>query len=135
MRSVWAAGCTGLIVRPRNWYEAASLIGRASAGATELVPTAVVASAEEVVDQLQAMRLTVVAADDGDDAEPLFDTDLTGSLCLLVGGEHRGIQKAALRKADRRIYIPYGRPFPLSLGTVAAASAIAFEVVRQRSTG
>ncbi len=133
VRALWAAGCTGLIVRERNWYEAATLIGRASAGATELIPTAVVESPAEAAQHLKAKKLTVIAAAPSDpESVPMHDAPLTQSLLLMIGGEHRGVQKAALAEADQTIYIPYGRDFPLAVGTVAAAAALGFEVVRQR---
>ena len=133
VRALWAAGCTGLVVRQRNWYEAASLIGRASAGATELVPTAVVESAQDAAAFFKTCRLHIIAADEADNATPVHDCDLTRSIFMMIGGEHRGIAKAALQLADEKIIVPYARPFPVSLGTVAAASAIGFETLRQRT--
>jgi len=132
VRALWAAGATGLVVRQRNWYEAQALIGRASAGATELIPTAVVEELPDAVAQLKARRLTVIASQPDAESVPMHDAPLDGSIAVMLGGEMRGVQKAALRGADLKVYIPYGRDFPLSLGTVAAASAIGFEVVRQR---
>ena len=60
------------------------------------------------------------------------DADLSGPLFLLVGGERRGITREFLRRADLVLEIPYRRRFSLSLGTVAAVSVLAFEVMRQR---
>ena len=134
VRALWAAGATGLVVRQRNWYEAGALIGKASAGATELIPTAVVESPADAVAHLKARKLTVIASEPDKESVPMHDAPFDQSLFLMIGGEMRGLQKAALREANVKVYIPYGRDFPLSLGTVAAASALGFEVVRQRHT-
>ena len=47
VRSLYAAGVDGLVLRPRNWLSAAGTVARSSAGASELIPTAIAASAEE----------------------------------------------------------------------------------------
>ncbi len=44
VRSLYAAGVDGLVVR-RDWESALPIVTRASAGATELIPTATVADA------------------------------------------------------------------------------------------
>jgi 23S rRNA (guanosine2251-2'-O)-methyltransferase len=133
VRALWAAGATGLVVRPRNWYDAAALIGRASAGATELIPTAVADTPLDALTVFRANGFRVIAAGATRDAVVMHEADLTGRLFLMLGGEHRGIQKPALRQADAVVRVPYARPFDMSLGTVAAAAVIAFEAARQRS--
>jgi len=135
VRALWAAGATGLIVRQRNWYEAGALIGKASAGATELIPTAAVEDLTDAIAQLKARKLTIIASQPDAESVPMHEAPLDKAIAVMIGGEMRGVQKAALREADQKIYIPYGRDFPLSLGTVAADSAIGFEVVRERDAG
>ena len=47
VRALYAAGADGLVLRPRNWLSAAGTVARASAGASELIPTALAETAEE----------------------------------------------------------------------------------------
>jgi 23S rRNA (guanosine2251-2'-O)-methyltransferase len=128
IRSLYAAGADGLVVRPRDWGESEATIVKASAGAFDLLPIAEVENAEAAAD-LFAERGLAVACTAKRDATPIYDADLSGPLFLLVGGERRGITREFLSRADLVLEIPYRRRFSLSLGTVAV---LAFEVMRQR---
>ena len=137
VRSLYAAGCHGVVVRPRNWAmaggKAPAIIARSSAGTSEFMPMAVADTPEDAAAFFAGRGLTVMAAAETDDAVPLHDADLTVPLFLLIGGEKRGLKRAMLDSADVRVYIPYGRPFQYSLGTVAATALLAFAVVQQRA--
>ncbi|MEM8739283.1 MAG: TrmH family RNA methyltransferase [Planctomycetota bacterium] len=137
VRSLYAAGCHGVVVRPRNWAMAdglaPSIIARASAGTSEFMPMAVADTPDAAAAFFAEKKIAVVAAADTADATALHDADLTGPLFLLVGGEKRGLKRSALQHADLTLHIPYGRPFEHSLGTVAAVSVLSFELARQRA--
>ncbi|MBX7252488.1 MAG: hypothetical protein K1X50_10925, partial [Candidatus Promineofilum sp.] len=64
----------------------------------------------------------------------MAETDLTGPLLLVIGGEKRGVTRSFRHAADLRVRIAYGRPFAYSLGTAGAATALAFEILRQRAS-
>lgn len=130
VRAFYAAGIDGLIVRPRNWLSAGPAI-RASAGATEFMPTAEVESPEAAAAALRPRGLRVAVAT-VERATPMGEADLTGPLFLVIGGEKRGITRSFERTADLRVSVPYGRDFPHALGTATAATALAFEILRQR---
>ncbi len=131
IRAFYASGAHGLIVRPRNWLSAASTVARASAGASERMPTAVAETLEEAASFFRS-RGVLVAVTDIDRAVSIYDADLTQPLFLVVGGEKRGVTRSFADAADIRLKIPYGRSFNQSLGTTGAASVLAFEVMRQR---
>lgn len=131
VRAFYAAGADGLVLRPRNWMSAAGVVARASAGASELLPTAVSEAAEDAAAFFRARGL-VVACADKDRAVSLYDADLTVGLFLLVGGEKRGVTRSFADRADLRLRIPYGRRFPQALDTTSAAAVLAFEIMRQR---
>ncbi len=131
IRAIYAAGADGLVVRPRNWMSAAGVVARASAGASERIPTAIAETALEAAAFFRERGL-IIATTARRRATPLYQADLTGPLFLLVGGEKRGITRSFLEQADVVLAIPYGRAFAQSLGTTAAAAILAFEVMRQR---
>lgn len=131
VRALYAAGVDGLIVRPRNWMSAASTVARASAGASEYIPTAVAESVEAAADTLREQGFAI-ACTDTKQTSSIYETNLCGPLFLVLGGEKRGITRSFLAQADLVLEIPYGRRFDQSLGTAAAAGVIAFEVMRQR---
>ncbi|MDQ3328997.1 MAG: RNA methyltransferase, partial [Chloroflexota bacterium] len=128
----YAAGVDGLVLRDRDWTSVAGTIARASAGASELVPTALAGSSVEAAGAMRARGLQVVCAARVERSVSLYAADLTGPLFLVIGGEKRGISRELLESADLALEIPYGRQFGLSLGMTAAATALGFEVLRQR---
>ena len=137
LRSLYAAGCHGVVVRPRNWTHAdsAAVVARASAGASELLPMVLAEDPEAAAEVFNDAGLEIAAAAETPDAVPLDAADLTGPLFLLIGGEKRGIKRSFLERCRLKIAIPYARAFDLSLGTVAATSVLAFEAARQRRRG
>lgn len=131
IRALYAAGANGLVLRPRSWENAASVVARASAGASERIATAIAETAEEAAVFFRERGFTI-AVTDKDRAVSIYDADLSGKLFLLIGGERRGVTRSFADAADVRLKIPYGRGFPMSLGTTSAAAVLAFEVFRQR---
>ncbi|MGH2441986.1 MAG: TrmH family RNA methyltransferase [Chloroflexota bacterium] len=131
IRSLYAAGVDGLVIRPRNWMSAAGIVARSSGGASELMPTALVETSSDAVDLFEAHGLAI-ACTTRESAVSIYDADLTVPLFLLIGGEQRGISRSVLRKATLRLRIPYARGGIDSLGTSAATAALAFEIMRQR---
>lgn len=129
IRSLYAAGIDGLVMPPRRRYPAATVI-RASAGASEFMPTATAEAGEAIAVAGERGIPVAVAAAAGSRA--MDEVDLTGPLLLLIGGEKRGVSRSVEQNADFLIRIPYGRQVNYALGTAAAATALAFEVLRQR---
>lgn len=131
VRSFYAAGVTGLVVRPRNWMSAAGVVARASAGASELMPTAVADDPRTAAEFFKQKGLRLVTTARDRRAESIYNVDLTPATFLVIGGEKRGMSREFMDSADVLIKIPYRRRFPHSLGTVASASIISFEMMRQ----
>ncbi len=132
LRSLYAAGASGLVIRERGWDSATTVIARASAGASELLPVAAVADPSDAFAALGAAGLRTVVAAERSDAVSLFEAPLSPPLFVLIGGERRGMSRAVLDQAEVVVRIPYARPRAVSLGTAAAAAVIGFEVERQR---
>lgn len=131
VRSLYAAGAAGVVVRPRNWLSAAGVVTRASAGASAMIPMAVAPNAMEAAAFYKAQGLTI-ACTAMEKATSIYKVDLTIPLFFLIGGEKRGITRSFLDSADLRLKIPYQGEFPHSLGTAASTAILAFEVMRQR---
>jgi 23S rRNA (guanosine2251-2'-O)-methyltransferase len=132
VRSLYAAGADGLVLRPRNWMSAASTVARSSGGASELIPTAIAETAMDAAEFYRARGLQVAVAARGRSVS-LYEADLAAPLFLAIGGEKRGLSRPLVERADLRLEIPYGRKWPVSLGTAAATAVIAFEIMRQRN--
>lgn len=129
LRSLYAAGCDGVLVGERSWMSAAGVVARASAGTSELLPLfrcEPLAAAE----LLRAHGYRVVCAGIPNSVS-YEQSDLKKPLLLVIGGEKRGISAGLLALADTVVRIDYGRDFRGSLSTAAATAILAFEVLRQ----
>ena len=131
IRSVYAAGADGIIMSPRNWLSAASVVAKSSAGTSELIDM-FVCDPTEATDTFKSLGFSVVCAGIRD-SETVYEADLKKPLFVVIGGEKRGISRAVLDKADKIVRIDYGREFKGSLPSVAATSIISFEILRKNS--
>ncbi|MFW6119616.1 MAG: TrmH family RNA methyltransferase [Petrotogales bacterium] len=131
VRTFHAAGVDGLILKPRNWMNASHIVAKASAGASELIPTAIVQTDEEAAQYFMKKGLKIACASK-ENSLSIFDIDFTVPLFVVIGGEKRGVARTFKKNAEIKFMIPYGRNVSYSLPTVSAASIIAFEVLKQR---
>lgn len=129
LRSLYAAGVSGVIIPPRNWMTAAGVVARASAGASELMPL-YTADAETAIDLFKASDYQVLCAGIRDSVS-IYEQRFPYPILLVIGGEKRGISRNLLEKADQIVRIDYGRSFRGSLSAASAATVMAFEIFRQ----
>lgn len=129
IRSLYAAGVSGIVLPPRNWMTAGGVVARASAGASECLPL-FQAEGEDAVSLFKDAGYTVLCAGIRDSVS-VFDEHFAYPILLVVGGEKRGISRALLDAADSIVRIDYGREFSGSLSAASAATVLAFEIFRQ----
>lgn len=130
-RILYAAGCDGLLVSSRNWSSAAKVVTKSSAGASEYLPIIPIEDFDSALNQLHEKQIKIYCAM-RDHAIEYYDADFKSAICIAIGGEMRGLSKTVLAHSDQNIYIPYPNDFKNALNAAGAASAIAFECVRQR---
>ena len=130
LRCADAAGAHGIIMRKRDWGPAASIITRASAGASEHLAMAPVDDLVEAITHLKAAGITIVGTY-AEASKTCYDMDLRGPILIAIGGERRGLGMRLRRKCDILVCLPmYGQVASL---TASEATAIfAYEVLRQR---
>ena len=129
IRSLYAAGVSGVILPPRNWMSAAGVVARASAGASESLPL-FEAEGEDAVNLFRKAGYSILCAGIRDSVS-VFEEHFAYPVLLVVGGEKRGISRALLDAADHIVRIDYGRDFGGSLSAASAATVMAFEIFRQ----
>lgn len=131
LRSLYAMGCSGVILTERNWMSAAGVVCRSSAGASEMF--SVYKSAPiDCVNYFKGLGYSVVCADENTD-NILGKCQLKLPLLLIVGGEKRGISKAIIDSADILVKIGYGREFRASLSAASATTMFCYEISRQNN--
>src|SRR4029434_1117094 len=72
LRSLYAAGADGVVMRPRNWNSAATTVARSSAGASEVLPMALAEDPKEAADFYRSNGLVIATALKDKGATPLY---------------------------------------------------------------
>jgi 23S rRNA (guanosine2251-2'-O)-methyltransferase len=130
LRSAEGAGVHGVILLRRNSVGLTGTVAKAAAGSLERLAVARVGNMAETLRQLRGRGLWVVGTVPAG-GTPLWETDLTGPLVLVLGGEGRGIRPLVAQQCDRLTTIPM-RGLLASLNAAVAGAVCLFEVVRQQ---
>ena len=125
IRTAEVSGATAVIINVTKTHEERRTVRRASMRAVRFIPV-VYATTEEI---LAACNRRIVVAEDVGEIAP-WDTDLTGDIMLVVGGENAGVSKEILSAADDIVRLPMPGFVP-SYNLQVAVSALAMERLRQ----
>lgn len=131
IRSFYASGVDAVIVPKRNFFTASAIVARASAGASEFMKVCAVDDIEVFCAQLKRSGVKVYATAASDKALDVFTTDYSKPLCVIFGGERRGISKKVMEQCDATLQITYPRNVNMALSASSAAAVIAFEIGRR----
>jgi 23S rRNA (guanosine2251-2'-O)-methyltransferase len=130
-RSAGAAGCHGMIVPRHRSAPLSAVAVKASAGALEHVPVAEVPNLTRALERLRASGLWCIGLD-ADAPASLFEVDLVDEpVCVVVGGEGRGLHRLVRETCDVLVNIPMAGQVESLNASVAGALAL-FEVRRRR---
>jgi 23S rRNA (guanosine2251-2'-O)-methyltransferase len=133
-RSADGAGATGVIVPAHGSAVVTPAVARASAGAVEHLPVAVVTNLARYLEEVKGGDLWVYGAAGEASARPMWETDLSGGVAIVLGAEGRGLRPLVRRTCDALVSIPLlGRVE--SLNVSVAAALLLYEARRQRSDG
>ena len=128
-RSAEGAGATGVVLPADNSARVTAAVCRASAGAVEHLPVAVVTNLSRYLNEVKGPRLWVYAADA--DGTPMSEADLAGGLALVFGAEGKGLRPLVRRSCDAAVSIPLAGQVE-SLNVSVAAAVLLYEARRQR---
>lgn len=123
------AGADGIIIGKDRSATVSDTVMRISAGALNHVKVAKVTNINTTIDKLKDNGFWVYGAEVG--GGNIYKSDLSGKICLVIGGEDSGVKRLTKEKCDGIISIPmFGKVNSLN-ASVACAVAV-YEVVRQR---
>jgi 23S rRNA (guanosine2251-2'-O)-methyltransferase len=131
VRAADGVGATGVIVPAHGAVRVTPAVCRASAGAVEHVPIAVVPNLARYLGDVKSNDLWAYAAD-AEGTLSMWDADLTGGVALVFGAEGKGVRPLVRRTCDATVSIPLGGKVG-SLNVSVAAAVLLFEARRQRS--
>lgn len=133
LRSVHAAGATGIVRQTRHAAPLDGGAAKASAGAVHHVPVVDVVNIARAIEDLKALNVWTVGLDAAADLH-YDDVDLTLPTALVVGAEGSGLRRLVRERCDRLASIPMRGQLG-SLNVSVAAAVLLFEAVRQRYRG
>ena len=130
VRSAEGAGASGVVLPAHNSARVTAAVSRASAGAVEHVPIAVVKNLSRYLGEIKGPQLWVWAAA-GDAETAMWDADLAGGVAFVLGAEGKGLRPLVRRTCDDAVRIPLDGEVE-SLNVSVAAALLLYEARRQR---
>ena len=130
-RSAEGAGATGVVVPAHGSAVVTAAVARASAGAIEHLPIAVVTNLARYLEEVKSPDLWVYgAARDGETS--MWDADLSGGAALVFGAEGKGLRPLVRRTCDVLVAIPLAGAIE-SLNVSVVAALLLYEARRRRT--
>ena len=132
VRSAEGAGATGVVIPAHGAARVTPAVSRASAGAVEHLPVAVVPNLARYLNDVKGPSLWVWgAAADGDVS--IWDADFgDGGVAFVLGAEGKGLRPLVRRACDEIVSIPLLGQVG-SLNVSVAAALLVYEARRRRS--
>jgi 23S rRNA (guanosine2251-2'-O)-methyltransferase len=130
IRTADASGIHGIVIRSRRAVGLTAAVARASAGAIEYVPVAMVPNISQAIEKLKKNNVWTV----GIDVEGKVDytsIDFKVPSAIVIGGEGKGISDLVKKRCDYLASIPM-RGKISSLNASVAAALVMYEAFRQR---
>jgi 23S rRNA (guanosine2251-2'-O)-methyltransferase len=131
LRSAEAAGTDGVIIPERRSAPLSPAAAKASSGASELLTLCRVPGLPSAIAEVKRAGLWCCALDVHGELLP-WEFDLTQPICLVVGNEGQGVGRLVRERCEVTLRLPM-RGRVESLNASAAAAALLYEVVRQRT--
>jgi 23S rRNA (guanosine2251-2'-O)-methyltransferase len=131
LRSAEVAGCDGAILPEHRSAPLSPAAVKASSGASELLRVAHVSGMPSAIAEVKRSDIWCVALDPRGEIQA-WEFDLTQRVCIVVGSEGEGVHRLVRERCDVRVRLPV-KGHIASFNASAAAAALLYEVMRQRS--
>lgn len=130
LRTANAAGCH-VVIGPRDRAVGITdTVRRIACGGADTLPFVRVTNLGRILDQFKDVGIRIVGTGD-EESNSLFETDLTGPLCMAMGAEETGLRAKTASKCDALVAIPMCGSVDC-LNVSVATGICLFEAVRQR---
>jgi 23S rRNA (guanosine2251-2'-O)-methyltransferase len=132
IRTANCCGVHGVIIPKRRSVQLTSVVAKTSAGAIEYTKVSRVTNIVKTLEYLKEKGIWVAGADMcGQNYH--YNSDLKGSLALVVGSEGKGISRLVKENCDFLVKIPMKGEIT-SLNASVAAAILMYEAMRQRTS-
>jgi 23S rRNA (guanosine2251-2'-O)-methyltransferase len=105
-------------------------VAKVASGAAETVPYIMVTNLARSLNELKEREIAIVGTS-GDAAQTIYEIDLSGPACLVLGAEGKGLRQLTRNTCDTLVRIPMAGAVE-SLNVSVAAGVCLYEAVRQR---
>ncbi len=130
LRNCDGAGVDAVIVPKDNSAPLSGVVRKVACGAAETIPVFYVTNLARIMRELRDRNIWIVGTA-GETDKMLYDTDMTGSLAVVMGAEETGMRRLTRENCDVLVKIPmYGKV--TSLNVSVATGIVLYEAVRQR---
>jgi 23S rRNA (guanosine2251-2'-O)-methyltransferase len=133
LRSAEVAGCDGAILPEHRSAPLSPAAVKASSGATELLRIAKVSGMPSAIAEVKRAGIWCVALDPRGEMAA-WEFDFKQRVCIVVGSEGEGVHRLVKERCDARVRLPVVGHIA-SFNASAAAAALLYEAMRQRSQG
>ena len=130
VRTAFCVGADGVVIPKDRSAPPTPTVSKSSAGALEHVLLARVTNMTATIKTLKQQGVWVIGLDKYSEAN-IYQSDLTGPMALVVGGEEHGIRPLVRKQCDGLISIPQS-PYVDSLNASVAGAVAMYESFRQR---
>jgi len=131
LRTADAAGVHAVILPRDRAAGITPVVHKVACGAVESVPVCFVTNLARSLRQLRDAGIWIYGASDAAEQD-LYDTELTGPLALVLGGEGKGLRRLTRELCDYLVAIPMAGQVE-SLNVSVATGVLLFEARRQRN--
>ncbi len=131
IRTALCAGVDYIMIPKDRCVAPSPSVSRSSAGAMEHAQIFMITNTASILRILKKKNVWVAGLDANGDT-PLFESDLTGDLALVIGGEHKGIRPLVRKECDFLLSIPIKGNIN-SLNASVAGGIAMYEAHRQRT--
>lgn len=130
LRSALGAGVDAVLIPNAKAAAITPTVHKVSSGAAEVLPIFSVANLRREMETMQQQGIWIVGGA-GEEAQSLYDTDLTPPLAIVVGNEGEGLRYGVRKQCDYLVAIPLDERME-SLNVSVACGIMLFEARRQR---
>jgi 23S rRNA (guanosine2251-2'-O)-methyltransferase len=131
LRTAYASGMHGVIIRERRAAGLTAAVAKASAGAMWYIPVASVSSIADFIETLKKNNVWVIGIDRGGKDE-YTQMDYRSPAAIVIGSEGKGLSELVKKRCDFLANIPM-RGEINSLNASVAAALVMYEAFRQRN--
>jgi 23S rRNA (guanosine2251-2'-O)-methyltransferase len=130
LRSAEAAGVDAVVVPRDKSADLGPTVRKVACGAAEMVPFVRVTNLSRALKALKERGVWLYGAA-GEAEKSIYDSELTGSMALVMGAEGTGLRRLTREQCDFLVNLPMAGSVG-SLNVSVATGICLFEVVRQR---